>query len=44
MAVGVGFVTDANVLIDYAATDESVPALAARHLGRLIVPPLCSAG
>jgi predicted nucleic acid-binding protein len=38
MAVGVGLVTDANVLIDYAATDESVLALAARHLGRLIVP------
>lgn len=38
MPVRAGLVIDANVLIDYAATDESVLALAARHLGRLIVP------
>jgi predicted nucleic acid-binding protein len=33
-----GLVTDANALIDYASTDESVLALAARHLGPVIVP------
>jgi hypothetical protein len=38
MAVRVGLVTDAKVLIDYAATDESVLAHAARHLGRVTVP------
>lgn len=38
MPVRAGLVTDANVLIDYASTDESVLALAARHLGRVIVP------
>ena len=37
MPVRAGLVIDANVLIDYAATDESVLTLAARHLGRLIV-------
>jgi predicted nucleic acid-binding protein len=38
MLVRAGLVTDANVLIDYASTDESVLALAARDLGRVIVP------
>lgn len=38
MPVRAGLVADANVLIDYASTDESVLALAARHLGRVIVP------
>jgi predicted nucleic acid-binding protein len=33
-----GLVTDANALIDYASTDESVLALAARHFGPVIVP------
>jgi predicted nucleic acid-binding protein len=33
-----GLVTDANALIDYASTDESVLALASRHLGPVIVP------
>lgn len=38
MPVRAGLVIDANILIDYATTDEAVLALAARHLGRLIVP------
>lgn len=38
MPVRAGLVIDANVLIDYATTDESVLALAARHFGRFIVP------
>lgn len=38
MPVRAGLVTDANVFIDNASTDEAVLALAARHLGRVIVP------
>lgn len=38
MPLHAGLVTDANVLIDYASTDESVLTLASRHLGAVIVP------
>jgi predicted nucleic acid-binding protein len=38
MPVHRGLVTDANVLIDYSSTDESVLALTSRHLGPVIVP------
>jgi hypothetical protein len=31
-------VTDANILIDYTSTDETVLTLASRHLGTIVVP------
>lgn len=31
-------IVDANVLIDYASTDEAVLALASAHLGEVVVP------
>ena len=38
MAVHAGLVADANVLIDYTSTDETVLTLASRHLGTIMVP------
>lgn len=38
MPLHAGLVTDANVLIEYVSTDESVLTLASRHLGAVMVP------